>query len=782
MPRFSIVVPVFKVQGFLRECLDSVLQQSFRDIEVIAVDDCSPDGCGAILDAYAARDPRVTALHLPENVGLGRARNAGMPHATGDYLFFLDSDDTLTPGALRAMADRLEETADPDVLVFDYARTYWWGGTRRNALAHVLSAGRSPRPGGAGEPEEDDGTFTAAERPEILDLLMVVWNKVYRRDFVEKHGFAFPPGYYEDTPWTFPVMLSAERIATLDRICLYYRQRRQGNILSTTSRRHFDIHDQYERVFAFLDSRPDLDTWRPYLHRKMGAHCLDILAKPDRLPPSDKPEFHRRTAEMVRRHRPAGAPLDGELRLLAGGWAAYQVRRQSGRAGRELGRRTLQVRRAAAGRMKDGWAALHARRALDPDLVVYSAFHHRGMLGDPGAVHRKAREIAPHLRGVWVVRDLREAVEAEQAAARAGLVPPDVEYVRLGSLRYRQVTARAMYFVNNVNWPGALAKRPGSVHIHTHQGTPLKYMAADLLGKPGARLGVDVPQMLRRADRWDYSLVANRHSELVWERAYPCDFTSVRSGSPRNDVLAGARPGDGDAVRARLGIPADHTVVLYAPTRRDYRRGGHAERIDLARFAADLGGGHTLVVRLHPALAAGPARGLGLAELHRRGLVVDATDEPHVEDLMLASDVLVTDYSALMFDYANLDRPIVVHADDWGAYAASRGVYFDVTAEPPGHVSRSYPELAELFTTGRWRDAESARLRTAFRARFCEFDDGWAAERVVRTLLLGQEDWTPEETARTAPAAVPTPAGVRTTAQLPAQSSGQDTDALVPRP
>ncbi|MFH8450274.1 CDP-glycerol glycerophosphotransferase family protein [Streptomyces fungicidicus] len=735
MPRFSVIVPVHKVQGYLHACLDSVLGQSYRDIEVIAVDDRSPDGCGAILDAYAARDERVRVLHLPENVGLGRARNAGMPHATGDYLFFLDSDDTLTPGALRALADRLDETGDPDVLVFDYARTHWWGGTRRNVLAPLLA-------------EASGGTFTAAERPAILDLLMVVWNKVYRRDFVEREGFTFPPGYYEDTPWTFPVLLSAERVATLDRICLYYRQRRRGSILSTTSRKHFDVHEQYARVFRFVDARPALAHWRPFLHAKMGEHCLDILAKPDRLPPSDKAEFFRRTAEMFRAHRPEGVRVPAELRVLEGSYAGYLLRRGAGRAGRELGRRAGQARTATAARASRARSALNPYRPLDPGLVVYSAFSHRGVLGDPAAVHRAAREIAPHLRGVWVLADEERA---------AGL-PPDTEYVLLDSPGYRRVTERAAFFVNNVNWPGALVKRPGSVHIHTHRGTPLKYMGADLLDRPGARHGTDVPRMLRRADRWDYSLVANRHSELVWERAYPCHFTSVRTGSPRNDALAGAGPESGRAVRERLGIPEGDTVVLYAPTRRDYRRDGLVERIDYARFAADLGEGRTLVVRLHPSLAAGPARGLGLAELHRRGVLVDATDEPEAADVLLAADVLVTDYSALMFDYAVLDRPIVIHADDWAAYRASRGAYLDITAEAPGHVARSYPELAWLFDSGTWRDAEAARLRSAFRKRYCEFDDGRAAERVVRTLMLGER--MPER-----------PAGP---ARVPGQATGRD--------
>jgi CDP-glycerol glycerophosphotransferase (TagB/SpsB family)/glycosyltransferase involved in cell wall biosynthesis len=726
VPRFSIIVPVFKVQGFLRECLDSVLGQSYADFEVIAVDDRSPDGCGAILDRYAERDARVRVLHLPENVGLGRARNAGLEHASGDYVLFLDSDDFYTPGLLGAVADHLKATGDPDILVFDHVRTHWWGRGGRSTAAELLAAAGT-------------GTFNIRESPQYLHLFLVAWNKAYRRSFFLEHGLRYAPGLYEDAPVTYRSMVLADRIACLERIGVEYRQRRQGAITKTPGRRHFDIFPQYEGLFAFLEERPDLGWARPLLFERALDHMLFVLAREDRVTPADRPDFHREIRSFHRRHVPDGftPPDDGrgtEMRLLAAApYAAYAALRGA------RGLRSLAAagKRKVAGKASRGaqraWYTAQLRRPLDPHLAIYSANHHRGVSGDPAAIHAKARELAPHIRGVWVVEE--GAVDS---------LPPGVDHVTPGSVRHHAVMARATYWVNNVNWPGALVKRPGSVHIHTHQGTPLKYMGADLLTKPGARHGLSVPQMLHRADRWDVSLVANRHSERAWERAYPCHFTSLRTGSPRNDVLVDAEPGVSEAVRARLGIPAGHTVVLYAPTRRDYRRGGHVDRIDLARFAADLGVGHTLVVRLHPSLATGTARGMGLADLHRRGVVVDATDEPHVEDVMLASDVLVTDYSSLMFDYANLDRPIVIHADDWGAYAASRGAYFDITAESPGHVSRSYRELAWLFASGAWRDEESTRLRAGFRERFCEFDDGRAAERVVRTLMLGEPMPGPE--------------------------------------
>lgn len=118
-----------------------------------------------------------------------------------------------------------------------------------------------------------------------------------------------------------------------------------------------------------------------------------------------------------------------------------------------------------------------------------------------------------------------------------------------------------------------------------------------------------------------------------------------------------------------------------------------------------------------------------------------------MEELALASDALLCDFSSLMFDYANLDRPIVVHSSDWEAYRHARGVYFDLlSGEPgdtPGHVARDEQEIAGLFHSGRWADGRAAELRAAFRERFCPYDDGLAAERVVRRVLLGEDGLLP---------------------------------------
>ncbi|GAA3987465.1 bifunctional glycosyltransferase/CDP-glycerol:glycerophosphate glycerophosphotransferase [Streptomyces marokkonensis] len=720
MPTFSLVIPVYKVQGYLPECLDSVLGQDYADFEIIAVDDCSPDGCGALLDEYAERDARIHVIHLMENVGLGLARNVGLEKAQGDYVLFLDSDDTLSDGALKAMSDRLDATGSPDILIYDYARTYWDGKTRRNQRADLLQY-------------DESDVFSLARHPELLDLLQIVWNKAYRRDFITRAELVFPPGYYEDAPWTFCSLITAERIATLDRVCVLYRQRREGgNILKTVSRKHFDVFDQYRRVFEYLDAHEELAEWRGPLFRKMVDHYLTILERPDRLPPNARAEFFRRAAADHRARLPEGfVRPDGNhgrkyALLERGAYTAMMSATRVAKLREDVRKRARTAVNRSKRRAMGLFYRSQLRGPLDENLAVFSAYWHRSVSCNPAAIDAELARLAPHIRRVWAVRP--DSVDQ---------VPAGVDYVRVGSREYWAAVARAKYLVNNVNFADSVVKRDGQIHVQTHHGTPLKTMGLDQRKYP-ASTNMSFGKFLKRCDRWDYSITSNRHSSMVWERAYPCFYTTLEAGYPRNDVLATARSEDVRRARAALGLADGGKAFLYMPTHREYQP-GFTPPLDLARFARELGPDATLLVRGHYFYGNSPH----VAELRRTGRVVDVTGHPRVEELYLAADALITDYSSAMFDYAVLDRPIISYAPDWETYSVVRGTYFDLLQEPPGAVATTQEELLRLLTSGDYDGPAATERRDIFRRRFCEFDDGHAAERVVRRVFLGEDTQPP---------------------------------------
>jgi CDP-glycerol glycerophosphotransferase len=720
-PALSVILPVHRVQGYLQQCLDSILVPGCDYLELIAVNDCSPDSCGDILDEYGERDPRVRVLHLDHNVGLGAARNIGLREATGDYVWFFDSDDYATDGAVQAIYERLIETK-PDVLVFDYARGYWNGKIQRSVINDLF---RDPPP---------PDVFTLAERPSAMQLMMTAWNKAIRREFLLDLGLTFSDGYYEDLNVTYPILMAAERISLLDRLCYVYRQRRSGAITKTASERHFDAFPQYERVFAFMDAGgPAMDQFRRIMFDRMIWHLMVILRQRARVPGPARKRFFAEMSRLYNRYVPAGHVPAGRrlaanyLLIRRNRYRTFELLRRIGRIRRYLRAGVRFARRLAGAltrlgkrRLRGLYYRVQLRLPMDERLVVYAAYWYRGYSCNPAAIYEKARELAPHLRGVWVVR--RGAEDT---------VPPGVDYVVAGGRAYLRAMARAKYFVNNVNFPTPLVKRRGSVHLQTQHGTPLKKMGLDQMDFPIGAADMDFEALITRSDRWDFLISANPLSSQAWERSFPCRYEMLEIGYPRNDRLVRATDDERRRLRAELGIPEGRKAVFYAPTHRDYRR-DYRPMFDLRRFVGELGKEYVVLLRTHyfyDQIAAGEGP----------ESVIDVSGHPSVEDLCIASDALLTDYSSIMFDYANLDRPIVIHAGDWETYRLTRGVNFDITAQPPGVVATTEEELIDAFRTGAaWSD-HAAKVRADFRARFCPWDDGNAAERAVRRVFLGEE-------------------------------------------
>ncbi|GGL08732.1 bifunctional glycosyltransferase/CDP-glycerol:glycerophosphate glycerophosphotransferase [Mangrovihabitans endophyticus] len=698
-PNFiSVVVPAHNVQGYLDECLDSLLrQQQTGGADVIGVDDASPDHCGVVLDERAAIEPRLTVVHLEANAGPGPARNAGLARATGEYVWFVDGDDRVVPGALAAIEAKLREIK-PDVLVVGTARENW---------KRTVRPWRTPG-------TAVSGAEALTRWPPTLGALVV------RRQFLLDAGIEFRTGWYEDIAFAYAVLARAETTATFTPACYIRRFDREPSLRTTRSPRHADAVAQWDYALSL----PVVSAAAPKVRRRAldraVTELLKIMEDERRVPRGGRRAFFAELSALVRKHAASAGGRRQRL-IAADSYAAYRAFSAASRglAGARTAVRNApaSVKGAARRRFLSWYYRWQLRRPIDENLAVYAAYWYRGYACNPAAVFEKAKELAPHVRGVWVVKPERRKS-----------LPKGVPSVTPGSRAYLRAIARAKYLVNNATFPPDVVKRPGSVHVQTHHGTPLKTMGLDQPKYPASTVGYNAERLRRNIAKWDFSVTANRHTTLLWERQFPIKGETLETGYPRNDRLAVATPADVAAARAELGIEPDERVVVYAPTHREWHA-TFTPVLDVDALAEALGPQTRILLRGHYFYD-----GVGFPPQHPR--VVDVSSFGSVETLYLAADVLITDYSSVMFDYAVLDKPLVIFAPDWEVYTAVRGVTFDLAAHPPGVFARTFDDLVEAFRTGAVDDEAAAEARGRFRERFCALEDGHAAERVVRRVFL----------------------------------------------
>ena len=216
----SVIIPVYNVEKYLRDCVDSVLAQTYTDLEIILVDDGSPDNCGAICDEYAARDSRIKVIHK-ENGGLSDARNAGLDIARGEYIYFVDSDDYIKPETVKRLVKRCEqENAD---IVYCNAETVYEDFEDKDYIENIIRKNNY---------RTAKGAAVLAAHLKHDDYWACAYLHLLRRDFIEKNDLRFLKGImHEDELFTPVAYVRAERVAYIDE-ALYVRRLRAGSIIS----------------------------------------------------------------------------------------------------------------------------------------------------------------------------------------------------------------------------------------------------------------------------------------------------------------------------------------------------------------------------------------------------------------------------------------------------------------------------------------------------------------------------------------------------------------------
>ncbi|GGS13702.1 hypothetical protein GCM10010252_61420 [Streptomyces aureoverticillatus] len=360
---------------------------------------------------------------------------------------------------------------------------------------------------------------------------------------------------------------------------------------------------------------------------------------------------------------------------------------------------------------------------MDDSLVLFEALEGRGYADSPRYLYEELVRRGLPLRAVWSYSGNRDSF------------PAGVDLVRRGSWRYVGALARAKYWVDSHGFPAAYPKRPETRYLQTWHGQPLKRMGFDA---PELRMGTPSTQQRHRdmVARWDALIAPSEEFEKTFVAANEYSGELIRSGMPRNDVLVHWNTPEqrerAARARARLQVPDSRKMLLYAPTFRDNARGsGDSIRVNLQELTEKVGRDWIIVVRPHYYDRFSVPRELGHA-------VRDGGSFPDINDLMLASDALLTDYSSVMFDYANLGRPILLFTDDYEEYrTGARGTYYELPEITPGPMLDTTADLIEVLRNldrvrRQWSESY-ARFQRTFNSR----ETGQSSKAVVDLFFEG---------------------------------------------
>lgn len=351
------------------------------------------------------------------------------------------------------------------------------------------------------------------------------------------------------------------------------------------------------------------------------------------------------------------------------------------------------------------------------NAVLFESFEGKVIGDSPLDIFNELKVKHPDLKLIWSYK--------RSTLKKGAKIPAGAVGVRHGSLAWLNALARSKYLVNNTAFPWYFKKSAGQIYLQTWHGTPLKRLVLDI---EESKLSPQyLATMKREAASWDYLISPSDYASKVFESAFGYRGRMIEAGYPRNDRVVRASLETRNRVRRELGNISEATVlVLYAPTWREYNRNaiGDIKSVNYLEPNTELPRGFKMMYRAHSMTQATHGK-------NTAGGAIDVTNYPDIAELFLAADVLITDYSSVMFDFAITDKPIIFLTPDIEKYEAERGFYFDLRAQAPGPICKNTAEVIEAL-----KDTERAPLvyrgnYESWKKKFTGLDDGSAAARVV---------------------------------------------------
>jgi CDP-glycerol glycerophosphotransferase len=361
------------------------------------------------------------------------------------------------------------------------------------------------------------------------------------------------------------------------------------------------------------------------------------------------------------------------------------------------------------------------------NLIMFESFLGKQYSCNPRAIYEYIKEHYPQYELFWSADPRFTKVFIEN----------DIPYVNRFSFKWLFLMARARYWVTNSRMPLWIPKPRHTIYLQTWHGTPLKKLANDMeeVHMPGTTTENYKRNFYKESRNWDHLVSPNAYSTAIFKRAFQFNKNIIESGYPRNDFLhSDNKTLIAQELKERFAIPLNKKVILYAPTWRDnqfYTTGKYKFdlSLDLAKLKESLGEEYVIILRMHYLVS----ENFDLSPY--KGFAYDFSLHEDIRELYLISDLLITDYSSVFFDYANLKRPIIFYVYDIESYRNElRGFYFDLEDKAPGPLVKTTEEVIEAIY--KYQDGEELPdSYEDFYQNFCYLEEGESTKSVVEKVF-----------------------------------------------
>jgi CDP-glycerol glycerophosphotransferase len=704
MKKISVIIPIYNTEEFLPECLESVLNQTYKNLELILINDFSTDQSNSVLKEFYNNDNRIKIYTFIERKGVGAARNFGMRQATGEYLYFLDSDDYLEKSTLQQLLESID--------------------------GHSIIAGKRiviRRKEDICFPENNIQQIESRNSLEHFRDTSVIHHLI-STDFIKSNHLSFSEDVdcYSELLLIIPILNLLDDIPFLSN-CLYYKRLRNDPISNPsimqlgTEKRLVDLlksFDAYRDIYKGnekIEEYLDIQFLNFYLRNvvMLFSEKNNIQAYFDRLSSSVRKVLPHmlKNINIVVRH---------ELKLLAKGKQAKYTKLMS------LHHFARNFKHAIKGRTKmynQLYRSLFLRLPMKEKTIVFESFLGKNYSDSPKYIYEYMKSENLDFKYIWIFNQ------------KGRNIPGNPKQIKRFSLAYYYYLATSKYWVSNSRMPLHLKKRPGNIYLQTWHGTPLKKLVFDMNDIYSANPNYK-KDFYEQSRRWDYLLSPNQYSSEVFRSAFKYEKTMLEYGYPRNDILYHSdREINANRIKQKLNIPLDKKVILYAPTWRDdefYEPGKYkfSLRLNLQKMKEQLGDEYVVLMRMHYFISDNiETEGLG-------DFAYNLSKYDDIAELYLISDILITDYSSVFFDFASLKRPILFYTYDLEKYRDKlRGFYINIETDVPGPLIKTTEEIIDsIINIEIVKDKYKDRYE-AFYQKFCEWENGEAAAKVVEKVF-----------------------------------------------